>query len=157
MKGILSTFANFSRKNEKSITFSPKKQKHGSSSDLETLCNNSWSIGSSLSTVKLDIDHQLVRFYTVGNVSNNNFLELSLTRKRWTVNCLWGIWMERNMFAEQGCFQKRNSFLDFTVRRWTENGIMRSPLTTDFGESNRRLFWALRFFFLHIFVGRAWT
>ena len=55
--------------------------------------------------------------------------------------------MERNMFAEQGCFQKRDSFFDFTVRRWTENGIMRSPLTTDFGESNRRLFGSFGFFF----------
>ncbi len=74
VKGILSTFANFSRKNEKSTTFSPKKQKHTSSRDLETRCNNSRSIGSSLYTVKRDIDHPLVRFYTVGNVLNNNLL-----------------------------------------------------------------------------------
>ncbi len=61
--------------------------------------------------------------------------------------------MERNMFAEQGCFQKRDSFLDFTVRRWSENGIMRSPLTTDFGESKHRLFWGFGFFFHMTFPG----
>ena len=30
--------------------------------------------------------------------------------------------MELNMSPEQGCFQKMDSFFDFTIRRWIETG-----------------------------------
>ena len=55
--------------------------------------------------------------------------------------------MELNMSPEQGCFQKRPLFFDFTIRRWIESAIMCSPLIYGFWKSNRWFFWWFGFFF----------